>query len=166
MKFSKIQLGRQGNFILGILLLYFVLFGYICNEYPRYLEYSIWETLPSTVGQSLIFLYQIFFNPSTFLSFIILFAIMFVVALRESFYEYAIRNSIWYIPVIIIISWIWYWILYGFDASVFYIYFIRVEGYLTIATLLCTNLLAAILASATNEMRKLKREKEMELKIL
>lgn len=166
MKFSKIQLGRQGNFILGILLLYFVLFGYICNEYPRYYDVSLKETLPTTVGQSLIFLYQILFNPSTFLSFIILFAIMFVVALRESFYEYAIRNSIWYVLVIIIISWIWYWILYGFDASVFYIYFIRVEGYITIATLLCTNLLAAILASATNEMRKLKREKEMELKIL
>jgi len=88
---------------------------------------------------------------------------MFFVAFRESFYEYAIRNSIWYVPAIIIISWIWYWILYGFDASVFYIYFIRVEGYITILTLLCTNLFAAILASVTNEKRKLLIRQELEI---
>lgn len=163
MKFSKIHLGRQGNFILGILLLYFVFFGYISNQYPRILDRTVNKTLQTTVGQRLIFLYQILFNPSTFLSFIILFAIMFFVAFREPFYEYAIRNSIWYIPVIIIISWIWYWILYGFDASVFYIYFIRVEGYITIGTLLCTNLLAAILASVTNEKRKLMIRRELEI---
>jgi hypothetical protein len=163
MKFSKIQLGRQGNFILGIILLYFVFFGYITNAYPRFYNQAIKKTVPSIVGQKLIFLYQILFNPSTFLSFIILFAIMFFVAFRESFYEYAIRNSIWYVPAIIIISWIWYWILYGFDASVFYIYFIRVEGYITILTLLCTNLFAAILASVTNEKRKLIMRQELEI---
>ena len=104
MKFSKIQLSRQGNFILGIILLYFVFFGYISNTFPRTLDPSIQKTVPSTVGLKLIFLYQIFFNPTTFWSFIILFAIMFLVALRESFYEYAIRNSIWYIPPIILMS--------------------------------------------------------------
>lgn len=163
MKFSKIQLGRQGNFILGIILLYFVFFGYITNAYPRFYNQAIKKTVQSMVGQKLIFLYQILFNPSTFLSFIILFAIMFFVAFRESFYEYAIRNSIWYVPAIIIISWIWYWILYGFDASVFYIYFIRVEGYITILTLLCTNLFAAILASVINEKRKLLIRQELEI---
>ena len=163
MKFSKIQLGRQGNFILGIILLYFVFFGYITNAYPRFYNQAIKKTVQSMVGQKLIFLYQILFNPSTFLSFIILFAIMFFVAFRESFYEYAIRNSIWYVPAIIIISWIWYWILYGFDASAFYIYFIRVEGYITILTLLCTNLFAAILASVTNEKRKLMIRQELEI---
>ena len=161
MKFSKIQLGRQGNFILGLLLLYFLLFGYISNAYPRYLDVDIDQTIHSTVGLKLIFLYQIFFSPRTFWSFIILFAIIFFVALREPFYEYAIRNSIWYIPAILIMSWIWYWILYGFDPTVFYIYFIRVEGYITILTLLGTNLSAAILASVINEKRKLMREIEI-----
>ena len=155
MKFSKIILGRQGNFVFGLILLYFVFFGYISNAYPRTYILALKETVQTTIGFRLIFLYQILFNPSTFLSFIILFAIMFYVAFRESFYEYAIRNSIWYVPAIIIISWIWYWILYGFDPSVFYIYFIRVEGYITILTLLCTNLFAAILASIINEKRKL-----------
>lgn len=148
MKFSKIQIGRQGNFIMGILLIFFVFFGYIANEYPRNLAGDI------TIGQELLFLYQIIFNPGTFWAFIILFGIMFLVAFRELFYEYAIRNSIWYIPVIMIISWFWYWFLFGFDPSVFYIYFIKVEGYLTILSLLCINLLAAISASIVNEKRK------------
>lgn len=142
MKFSKIELGRQGNFILGLFLIYFVFFGYICNA------------LKKQIGQRLIFLYQVFFNPNTFLSFIILFIIIFFISIRENFFEYAIRNSIWYIPAIMIMSWFWYWFLFGFDVTVFYIYFIRIEGYLTIISLLCINLLAAILASIIIEKRK------------
>jgi hypothetical protein len=148
MKFSRIKLGRQGNFILGLLLIYFLFFGYICNLFPRDLAGVL------TIGDQLLFLYQILFNPRTILSFFILFGIMFFIALRESFFEYAIRNSIWYIPAIMIISWFWYWFIYGFDATVFYIYFIQIEGYLTILTLLGINLLAAILASIINEKRK------------
>ncbi len=146
MKFSKIEFGRQGNFILGLFLIYFIFFGYICNAYKK------------TIGQELIFLNQAFFNPSTFLSVIILFLIIFFVSIREKFFEYAIRNSIWYIPAIMIMSWFWYWFIFGFDATVFYIYFIRIEGYLTIITLLCINLLSAFLASIINEKRKQARQ--------
>jgi len=149
MKFSKIELGRQGNFILGLFLLYFVFFGYICNAYKK------------RIGENLLFLYQILFNSKTFWAFIVLFAIMFFVAFRESFFEYAIRNSIWYLPATLIMSWFWYWFLFGFDAVVFYIYFIRIEGVLTIITLLSINLFAAILASVINERRKLLREIEI-----
>jgi hypothetical protein len=156
MKYSKIQIGRQGNFIFGLILLYFVFFGYIANAFPRTLDQTTIpaSTVQTTIGEKLLFLYQIMFNPSTFWAFIILFGIIFLVSYRESFYEYAIRNSLWYIPAILIISWIWYWIIYGFDPVVFIIYFIRIEGYLTIISLVCINLLAAITASVVNETRK------------
>lgn len=154
MKFSRIKVGRQGNFILGLLLLFFVFFGYISNEFQRDLNNQV------TIGEDLIFMYQILFNPTSSLSFFILFGIMFLVALRESFFEFAIRNSIWYIPAILIMSWFWYWFLFGFDATVFYIYFIRIEGYLTIFSLLSINLLAAISASVLNEKRKELKESE------
>jgi len=149
MKFSKIEFGRQGNFIMGLFMLYFLFFGYICNAYKK------------SIGEELLFLYQILFDSQRFWSFLILFAIMFFVAYREKFFEYAIRNSIWYIPAILIMSWFWYWFLFGFDAIVFYIYFIRIEGLLTIISLLCTNLLAAILASVINEKRKISRKIEI-----
>ncbi|MFX1488611.1 MAG: hypothetical protein ACFFBI_05650 [Promethearchaeota archaeon] len=146
MKIGKIDIGRQGNFILAILLLYFLFFGYVCNAKGK------------NIGMQLIFLYQVLFNPTTFLSFIILFAIVFIMASRENFFEYAIRNSIWLIPAIVIMSWIWYWFIYGFDIRVIYIYFYTVEGLLTIVSLLCTNLLAAILASIIKERRKLEKK--------
>ena len=43
----KIDFGRQGNFILAILLSYFIFFGYICNEYKKH------------IGDRLLFIYQI-----------------------------------------------------------------------------------------------------------
>ena len=71
--------------------------------------------------------------------------------IRENFYEYGIRNSIWLIPFIIVMSWIWYWFIYGFDFSVIGFYFIRLESYLTILTLLGINLFAALIASIAKE---------------
>ncbi|MFX1477413.1 MAG: hypothetical protein ACFFCI_04710 [Promethearchaeota archaeon] len=146
MKIANIDIGRQGNFILAIVLLYFLFFGYVCNATGK------------NIGIKLIFLYQVLFNPTTFFSFIILFAIVFIMALRENFFEYAIRNSIWLIPAIIFMSWFWYWFIYGFNYTVIYIYFIRIEGVLTIVSLVCTNLLAAILASIIKERRKLEKK--------
>ncbi|MCK4285376.1 MAG: hypothetical protein KAX18_04205 [Candidatus Lokiarchaeota archaeon] len=148
MKFSRIKIARQGNFILGLFLIYFLFFGFICLNFIRDLYGQV------DIGDRLLFLNQILFNPNTYWSFIILFGIMFFVASRESFYEYAIRNSIWYVPAIMIMSWFWYWILYGFDPTVIYIYFIQIEGYLTILSLLCINLFAVILASSITEKRK------------
>ena len=142
MKVTKIKFGRQGNFILTLFLIYFIFFGYVCNVFQK------------NIGENLIFLYQVLFNPRSFISLIILFAIVFIMAFRENFFEYAIRNSIWIIPAIMIMSWFWYWFLFGFDIAIIYIYFIRVEGYLTILTLLCLNLLAAISASLLKEKQK------------
>ena len=138
MKF-KIELGRQGNFILALLLLHFVFFGYICNIYEK------------TIGDKILFLYKVIFNPISMLSGIILFGIVFLLVLRENFFEYGIRNSIWLIPFIIVMSWIWYWFINGFDISMIGIYFLRLETYINILVLLGINLLSALLAAITKE---------------
>ncbi len=131
----KIELSRQGNFILAILLTHFIFFGYICNIYEK------------TIEEKLLFLHQVLFAPYSFLSMVILFAIVFFMVLREKFFEYGIRNSIWLTPIIIVQSWIWMWILYGFDITIIGEFFTRYEGYLTILSILCLNLLSAILAA-------------------
>lgn len=150
----KIEIGRQGNFILALLLLHFVFFGYICNVF----EY------PKNIGDGVLFLYKIIFNPTSILSGIILFAIVFIMVIRENFFEYGIRNSIWLIPAIIIMSWIWYWFIYGFNFFMIGFYFIRIETYLTILTLLGINLLAALIGSIAKEQyaRFIKNVKEIE----
>jgi apolipoprotein N-acyltransferase len=138
MKF-RIDFGRQGNFILALLLLHFVFFGYICNIYEK------------AIGEKVLFLYQTFIDPIAILSGILLFGIVFLMVLRENFFEYGIRNSIWLIPFIIVMSWIWYWFINGFDIGLIGIYFIRFETYINILVLLGINLLSALLAAITKE---------------
>ena len=135
----KIEIGRQGNFIFALLLIYFVFFGYICNVYEK------------NIGDGILFLYKVIVSPMSILSGIILFAIVFIMVIRENFFEYGIRNSIWLIPFIIVMSWIWYWFIYGFDLGMIGFYFIRFESYLTILTLLGINLIAALAASIAKE---------------
>lgn len=132
----KIELSRQGNFILAILLIHFVFFGYICNVHEK------------AIGEKLIFLYQVLFDPRTIISLIILFAVVFIMVVREKFFEYGIRNSIWLTLVIIIESWIWMWFIGGRIYFTFIgEFFTHYEGYLTLFSILCVNLLAAILGA-------------------
>ncbi len=138
----KIDISRQGNFIFALLMIHFVFFGFICNVY----EYDI--------GLSILYLNQVLFATSpifplslSFLSSIILFLIIFFMAYREPFYEYAIRNSIWMTFAIIFQSWIWYWFTNGFDFVQIGIFFISLEGYITILIILGINLVSAFTAS-------------------
>jgi hypothetical protein len=160
MKRSKIELGRQGNFIFALLLIHFVFFGYISNTA------NIFGYDYKQIGERLIFLYQVLFHPSTFFSFVILFGIVFFLVFREQFFEYGIRNSFWLLPVILIESWIWYWVIAGFDLSQDFLYnfsqffitigifFTRFEGYLTLIALVATILFAAIIAAMSKERYK------------
>jgi len=140
MKFTKIEFARQTNFILALLLIHFAFFGYLSNVYEK------------SIGDGVLFLHQVLFHPESFFAWIILAGIVFLMAFREKFFEYGIRNSIWLVPFIIIQSWIWYWfIIESFDISVIWGYFIRLESYTTILTLLGINLLSAILASIARQ---------------
>lgn len=97
---KKIDFIIAGKFILGLLLIHFLFFGYICNIFNK------------TPGDNLLFVYLSFFNSISWASILILFAIGVVQAFREDFLIYAIKNSIWTIPFIILMSWFWYMINY------------------------------------------------------
>jgi hypothetical protein len=131
----KIDFSRQGNFILTLLLIHFVFFGYIANVYGK------------AIGENILFLHLIMFNPRSFLSLIILILIIFILAVREHFFEYGIRNSIWVIPFMIVMTWIWYWFINGFDILLILRYFTRYESYISILTLVVINLASALLGS-------------------
>ena len=137
----KIDLSRQGNFIVAILLIHFVFFGYLSNIFQK------------EIGEKILYLYQIFIDPSSYLSIIILFAIVFVMVFRETFFEYGIRNSIWLTPIIIAQSFIWTWIMYGFNLTIIGDFFTRYEGYVTILSILGLNLFAAISAAILKQYK-------------
>ena len=140
MKFKKIEFARQTNFIFALLLIHFVFFGYLSNVYEK------------SIGEGVLFLYQVLFHPESFYASIILAVIVFFMVFRERFFEYGIRNSIWLVPFIIVQSWIWYWfIIENFDISLIWTYFLRVESYITILTLIGMNVFVAILAAIARQ---------------
>lgn len=144
MKFKKIEFGRQANFLLAIVLIHFVFFGYISNRYKK------------SIGENIFYLHTILFNPYSLVSFIILFLIVFLMVFRENFFEYGIRNSIWITPIIMGESWFWY-IFTTSSLDVFAAigrFFTSYQGYLTIFSLLTINVFTAILAAIAKEKYK------------
>ncbi|NVM17777.1 MAG: hypothetical protein HWN80_08670 [Candidatus Lokiarchaeota archaeon] len=144
MKNIKIELARQGTFIVAILLVHFIFFGYIANIYEK--EFPI--------GVDIIFLNTILFSPRAYMSTLILIAIVFFLAFRENFFEYGLRNSIMLVPIIIAMSWFWSWWINGFNLLIIPLFFITLDGYLTIISILGINLATAIIASILKQKYK------------
>ena len=142
MKNVKIELARQGTFIVAIMLIHFIFFGYIANVYEK------------DIGMDIIFLNKIMFSSASYLSTLILIAIVFFLAFRENFFEYGLRNSIMLVPIIIGMSWFWSWLINGFNLLIIPLFFIRLDGYLTIISLLGINFATAILASILKQKYK------------
>ena len=143
MEFKKIDIGRQGNFILGLLLIHFVFFGIISN---------VWR---KTLGMDILFLQNVMFNSRSYLASIVLFLIIFQMTFRENFYEYGIRNSLWTIPFIIVESWVWYWFIEGeFNIGIIGTYFIQIESYISILSVLAIILSASLLGAIAKEYYK------------
>jgi len=161
---KKIDLSRQGNFILAILLIHFLVFGSICVIFRSDIELEIiyLHQLLSFEFRSLKLYTTYSVYIPIFLPYIFLCLTVIILVLREHFFEYGIKNSIWIIPLIIIESWIWYWVIYGFDLSIFVLYFARLEGYLTIILLFSTNIGLAIFTSIIKQ-EYIKRTKKIEI---
>ncbi|TFG17487.1 MAG: hypothetical protein EU531_03190 [Promethearchaeota archaeon] len=210
MKFKKIEFVRQTNFILALLLIHFVFFGYLSNVYKKNIRtgvlflhqvlfpsmsislFSLWTIIVVVLIIVMVFLVILtkigFYEnklligllalislfliipivlkalvtpgvleiaiqaPVADFSLVILVGIVFFMVFRERFFEYGIRNSIWLIPFIIVQSWIWYWFISGeFDITVIGAYFLNINSYITILTLLGINLAAAILGATARE---------------
>jgi len=119
-KRHKIEWKRSFNFLIALLLIYVLFFGFIVNtgNYQK----------QEDPGIKLLYVYTAFFNTDKlyigglswpdFMSFIwqipcwvcifILFIIGIIQSYREDFVVYAIKNNIWTIPFIVVISWFWY----------------------------------------------------------
>lgn len=153
---KKIEINRQANFILAALLVHFLFFGFLCNVYEK-----------DAIGNNILFLYNVMFSPTSFLSTIILFLIIFFMVYREEFPEFGIKNSIWMVGLIVIESWIWYYFIFFGNTDipvmdyllVIPLYFTHYESYLTILILLGINVSTAILAGYTkNKVQEYRRK--------
>ena len=130
---SKIEASDKKLFIILLAFISCVLIIPIVIKFPELLGVFIQVIIPD-------------------FSVIILAGIVFIMVFRERFFEYGIRNSIWLVPIIMVQSWIWYWfVIENFDISVIWGYFLRIESYITILTLLGINILSAIFASIARQ---------------
>ena len=126
------------------------------------LNWSTKNSLESFIITQVLFFFY-FLGPKPL---VIYFTIMFILVFRERFFEYGIRNSIWILPFTIGMSWMWYFLMNPGTNLLVVIgtYFIRIEGYITIFTLLGINLLTAIFASTAKELYLEYSEKRKRIK--
>lgn len=145
----KIDVGRQTNFIIALLLLYFVFFGLICN------------TLGRDVGTDLIYVYKTF--PAVYfgLPILVLFGICFFLAYSENLWIYGIKNALWLVPLTVVLSWTWYWVIGGFSFTVLGWYFGSIHGYLNILVLGAINFGGALAGGYVKQRVEARRERLM-----
>ena len=128
----KFDFGKQGSYILAILIIYFVFFGLICSYYGR------------DINQELIWLYSTIFEVYFGVPALLLFFISLILTYKEDVYHYGIKNSLWLSFFILLFSFFWYWILKGFSWNPFILLFGSYQGYLTILVLTGLSLAGAL----------------------
>ena len=74
----------------------------------------------------------------------ILFSVCFILTYREDNPHYGIKNSIWFVPLIALVSFIWYWIVFGFSIYPFVLQFARWQGYINLIILFAISVGGAI----------------------
>lgn len=109
---KKMDFAVVGKFLVFLLGLHFLYFGYISNAY---------EKIP---GDNLLFLYQGLFDfshvpawsqtPTWYFGWLALFVCVVFMAFSEDFLMVAMKKAIWTVPIVIANSLVWYWWNYYF----------------------------------------------------
>ncbi|MHA1560506.1 MAG: hypothetical protein ACTSPA_00135 [Promethearchaeota archaeon] len=162
------EISKQGNFILSLLGIYFIFFGYICLVYNEFISEE------GIVSYEIIFLNRIFFSKTTWAASLIVFIIIAFMAFRENFHEYALRYTHYLIIFTFISSFFWHWMAVEFDLSLISIFFGfkkvegigRFEGYLTIIIVIILYYLSAFVGCALKKEYKKHLKKIHDIQLL
>jgi len=140
---------KSANLFVGMFLIFFFFFGFICNSGEQFKQQD--------PGNKLLFVYTAFINIDKFnplglylpgvldwvyliplwTSIFVFFGIGVYQAYREDFLVYAIKNNIIMVVFIIVLSWIWYsWLYSALIFKVIWWYFTSIHGYFNIFVLL------------------------------
>ncbi|MHA1869340.1 MAG: hypothetical protein ACTSXF_00190 [Promethearchaeota archaeon] len=141
-KIEKTTLIKVSKFLITLLAVYYLVFGYICNIFEQ------------TPGEHLLFIYTAFFDRESWLSLILFIAILTFQAYKEDFLVYSVKNNIWLTPFIILISWFWYIINYNVVFEPIVMYFMSIKGYINIGLLLLFEVLCGILGAYLKSKRR------------
>ena len=129
----KIDWGRQGGIILGYIVVLLGYYGIIANT-MMFDEYGDWISFLDMDRTILFWTYTTYLS-NFFLPALLLFFVCFILTYKEDIPQYGIKASIWIVPLIIIESFIFYSIMFGFASEPFVLKFTHIEGYLDIIIL-------------------------------
>ncbi len=125
--------GRQGTVIFAYVAVLLGYFGIVANIILVN-DIGYWIPYPEMDPTILFWTYKVY--PQTFfLPILLLFFICFLLTYREDIPHYGIKASIWLVPSLIVESFLFYWIMFGFSAEPFILQFAHGEGFLNILIL-------------------------------
>lgn len=188
-RFTKLKNRLQDaqNIIIGTLLIYIFFFGWIANCGTPDIQNNPQMYVPDKI----LFVYTNFFNfnpdynfyplalnlPKSFefllrqipvgiTSLLILLVIGIIQSYRENFVVYSIKNNIWTVPSIILISWMWT----SINANELFFttigrYFSNIDGYINILVILVVYIIAGVIGGWLKTLAQ-KREALIKAKAL
>lgn len=165
----KLIMKNQGGWLIGFLVIFFLYFGVMANILMY--EQTVFETVFGKVilqsqihksewteGHLLIWSYLTYLR-TFFLPPLILFITCLILTYRQSNPHYGIKSSMWYVPIIICLSFLWHWYLFGLSITPFVLQFGTVQGYINIIILYSLNFSGALVGMKLKQYVNARQEK-------
>lgn len=131
--YFKVDWGRQGGLIFGYIVVLLGYYGIIANTI-MFDQYGAWISFTEMNKSILIYTYQSYIQ-SFFFPAILLLLVSFLLTYKEDVPQYGVKASIWIVPFLIIESFVFYFIMFGFSFEPFILQFATLEGYINILIL-------------------------------
>lgn len=131
--YFKVDWGRQGGLIFGYIVVLLGYYGIIANTI-MFDQYGQWISFTEMNKSILIYTYQSYIQ-SLFFPAILLLLVSFLLTYKEDVPQYGVKASIWIVPFLIIESFVFYFIMFGFSFEPFILQFATLEGYINILIL-------------------------------
>ncbi|TFF98594.1 MAG: hypothetical protein EU547_01060 [Promethearchaeota archaeon] len=156
-----LNMRRQGVFLFAFIIILLGYYGIINNMimfdiYGNQIPYT--DPLlfdPAILIWPFLTYFDTFFLPLT-----LLFGVCFFITYREDIPHYGIKASIWFVPIIISMGFIWYWVMFGFSILPFQYLFGDWKGYVNFFILFGNNLCGAISGALFKEMIVQRKEQK------
>jgi hypothetical protein len=152
--YFKVDWGRQGGLIFGYIVVLLGYYGIIANTI-MFDQYGQWISFTEMNKSILIYTYQSYIQ-SFFFPALLLLLVSFILTYKEDVPQYGIKASIWIVPFLIIESFVFYFIMFGFSMEPFILQFTTLEGYINIL-LLYGLLLSGSVSGMKLKQRSLKK---------
>jgi len=152
----SIDFGRQGGIFLGYTIIILVFYGIIANTVMTD-RFGDWIPFLDMDRTLLIWPY-LSSSQNFFLPFLLLFVISFALTYKEDIPAYGIKASLWLVPIIIAVGFLFYWGMFGISLEPFNLQFLYVEGYINVLLLFLMVIIGSLLGMVLKKFTVKRKE--------